>query len=66
MTYDKDLIMPFGKHAGKKMSEVSAKYLIDLRWHVKSLEYGLRNYIDQHMTELSIESAQSKTARTKK
>lgn len=52
MTYDKDSLMPFGKHQGKKLSEVPADYLINCRERIKKLEYGLRNYIDDHMIEL--------------
>lgn len=66
MIYTHDSLMPFGKHKDKKLKDVPADYLVNYIYNIKGLEHGLRNYIDDNMSELTKKLSQSKTHRTQK
>ena len=44
--------MPWGKHIGKRLIDVPAKYLLKIREDIVNLDKGLLDYIEDNMDVL--------------
>ena len=56
MDIDENIIMPFGKHKGKKLANVPASYFIYL-YDKGVFEYGtIKMYVEQNLEQLRKEA----------